>query len=313
VRSSGAARNWLKRFIRRRATAGEPRQVYGRGNKGCSAYGLRTVGRDLRADRNKHSFPDRPAPSTGFLHSCMLSLAQRSSRWSRFLSTLPNNTYSDPRWLGWQVVIGIEVHAQLKSRKKLFSGEPRTAGYALDSFPTGAFEIPGRMTHPNLLPPAFPPLTRRSRGPCPFVFQTRFESSHRLHSDLQRLNPTCVALGVRAALALNSNVQHRSTFDRKHYFYQDLPTGYQITQHYGTASVRDPPYISANSLVAPISLGGYLTLGNGVRRVGIKQIQLEQVRSSLPPPSARPCRSSRLGHRQIHLRCSSREVVHRSE
>ena len=72
------------------------------------------------------------------------------------------------------------------------------------------------------------------------------------------------------------------SFRRKHYFYQDLPTGYQTLQHYGTASV-DPSHISANSLVAPISLGGHLTLGNGVRRVGIKQIQLEQVRSSAPP------------------------------
>ena len=140
------------------------------------------------------------------------------------------------------------------------------------------------MTHPSLPPPASSPLTRRSREPYPFVLRTRFESSHRSHPDLQSLNPTCVALGVRAALALNSNVQLRSTFDRKHYFYQDLPTGYQITQHYGTASVRDPSHISANSSVAPISLGGHLTLGNGVRRVGIKQIQLEQVRFSAPPP-----------------------------
>jgi len=169
------------------------------------------------------------------------------------------------------------------------------------------------MTHPSLLPHAFPPLTRRSRGPYLFVFGTCFESSHRSHPDLQRLNPTCVALGVRTALALNSNVQRRSTFDRKHYFYQDLPTGYQITQHYGTASLRVTSYISANSPVAPISLGGHLTLGNGVRRVGIKQIQLEQVRSFALPPSAQPYRSSRLGHRQIRLRCSSREVIHRSE
>ena len=144
------------------------------------------------------------------------------------------------------------------------------------------FKILGRTTRPNPPPPAFPPLTRRSQAPCQFVLRTRFESAHRLNSDSQRLNPTCVALGVRTALALNSNVQRRSTFDRKHYFYQDLPTGYQITQHYGTASVRDPPYSSANPPVAPISLGGHLTVGNGVRRVGIKQIQLEQVRFSLP-------------------------------
>ena len=82
---------------------------------------------------NTESFPDRLAPTAGLLHSCMLSLVRRSSRWSRSHSTLPNNARSDPRWLGWQVVIGIEVHAQVKSRKKLFSGERRTAGYAVDS------------------------------------------------------------------------------------------------------------------------------------------------------------------------------------
>ena len=48
-------------------------------------------------------------------------------------------------------------------------------------------------------------------------------------------------------------------------------------------SVADPPFISANCLVAPISLGGYLMLGSSVRRVGIKQIQLEQVRVSRSP------------------------------
>ena len=51
----------------------------------------------------------------------------------------------------------------------------------------------------------------------------------------QRLNPTCVELGVRTAIALNAEVQHRSAFDRMHYFYADLPSGYQITQQYGTA------------------------------------------------------------------------------
>lgn len=40
-------------------------------------------------------------------------------------------------------------------------------------------------------------------------------------------------LGVRTAIALNAEVQHRSAFDRKHYFYADLPSGYQITQQYG--------------------------------------------------------------------------------
>lgn len=152
----------------------------------------------------------------------MLPLARRSSRCLRSYSTHTNNTGSDPRWPGWQVVVGIEVHAQIKSRKKLFS----------DSWTND---------------PPQPPSTRVS------AFDASFPGT------LPRLNPSCVALGVRTALALNSVVQRRSTFDRKHYFYKDLPAGYQITQYY-----------------APISLGGYLILTNLVRRVGIKQIQLEQ-------------------------------------
>ncbi|KAF9782250.1 Glutamyl-tRNA amidotransferase B subunit [Thelephora terrestris] len=156
------------------------------------------------------------------MHRCMLSLARQSSRWSRSHSTLAENASGDPRWFGWQVVVGIEAHAQIKSRKKLFS----------DSWTND---------------PPQPPSTRVS------AFDASFPGT------LPRLNSTCVALGVRTALALNSNVQRRSTFDRKHYFYKDLPAGYQITQHY-----------------APISLGGYLMLANCMRKVGIKQIQLEQ-------------------------------------
>ena len=52
------------------------------------------------------------------------------------------------------------------------------------------------------------------------------------------LNHAAIELGIRAGLALNSQVQHFSKFDRKHYFYPDLPTGYQITQFYNPI-IRD--------------------------------------------------------------------------
>jgi len=173
----------------------------------------------------------------------MLSLARRSSRWLRPHSTLANNASSDPRWPGWQVVVGIEVHAQVKSRKKLFSGKRFIPGYADNSsFRLEFLKTLGRTTRPSTRPLAFPRSTRRSREPYQFVLQACFRSTPHLNSDLKRLNPTCVALGVRTALALNSNVQCRSTFDRKHYFYQDLPAGYQITQHYGTVSARESPF-----------------------------------------------------------------------
>ncbi|KAF9777408.1 GatB/GatE catalytic domain-containing protein [Thelephora terrestris] len=135
-------------------------------------------------------------------------------RWSRSHSTLAENASGDPRWFGWQVVVGIEAHAQIKSRKKLFS----------DSWTND--------------PPNLP--------------------------QLADLTQPVLLSGVRTALALNSNVQRRSTFDRKHYFYKDLPAGYQLLN------------ITVQLRSSPISLGGYLMLANCMRKVGIKQIQLEQ-------------------------------------
>ncbi|KAG1735696.1 GatB/GatE catalytic domain-containing protein [Suillus paluster] len=128
----------------------------------------------------------------------------------------------DKRWPGWQVIIGIEVHAQIKSRRKLFS----------ESFTSRPGEIPN--TTVSAFDAAFP-------------------------GTLPTLNPKCVELAVRTALALNSEVPSRSAFDRKHYFYSDLPAGYQITQRY-----------------SPLAKGGYLKLSKGDVAVGITQIQLEQ-------------------------------------
>ncbi|KAI0322508.1 Glutamyl-tRNA amidotransferase B subunit [Amylostereum chailletii] len=128
----------------------------------------------------------------------------------------------DKRWPGWELVVGIEVHAQIKSRQKLFSD-------AWTSDPGGSPNI-----HVSPFDAAFP-------------------------GTLPRLNEKCVALAVRTAIALNSDVQTRSTFDRKHYFYSDLPAGYQITQRYD-----------------PIAKGGFLNLSQSGIAVRIEQIQLEQ-------------------------------------
>lgn len=53
---------------------------------------------------------------------------------------------------------------------------------------------------------------------------------------VKRINSKCVQLTVATSLALMGNVQPVSFFDRKHYFYPDLPAGYQITQHYGKST-----------------------------------------------------------------------------
>ncbi|KAI7854614.1 Aspartyl/glutamyl-tRNA amidotransferase subunit B (Asp/Glu-ADT subunit B) [Circinella umbellata] len=128
---------------------------------------------------------------------------------------------------GWEAVIGIEVHAQIDSKTKLFSGNMETS-----------YEEPpnSKVSMVDLAYPGVQP----------------------------RLNEECVELAVKTALALKATVQKRSRFDRKHYFYPDLPQGYQITQQ------REP-----------IARGGMITLTelDGVSEpfhVGLHQIQLEQ-------------------------------------
>ncbi|KAK2465978.1 hypothetical protein APHAL10511_001619 [Amanita phalloides] len=139
----------------------------------------------------------------------------------------------DPRWPGWQVIIGIETHAQIKSRQKLFSSAHNAT---LGEVPN-AYVAPFDAAFPGTLP---------------------------------RLNATCVDLAIRTSLALNCDVRMKSAFDRKHYFYPDQPSGYQITQHY-----------------APLALNGKIDVicPPSSFLVRIKQVQLEQdtAKSTLNP------------------------------
>ncbi|KAJ6584815.1 glutamyl-tRNA amidotransferase [Mycena capillaripes] len=143
-------------------------------------------------------------------------------RQTSLLARQLRRAFHDQRWPGWQVIIGIETHAQIKSRQKLFS----------DSLTSSLGDAPN--IHVSPFDAAFP-------------------------GTLPKLNQDCVDLALRTAIALDSKIQTRSSFDRKHYFYSDLPSGYQITQHY-----------------APIALGGHLYIPNRDSPIRIKQIQLEQ-------------------------------------
>ncbi|CAE6445656.1 unnamed protein product [Rhizoctonia solani] len=148
------------------------------------------------------------------------------SRWARPFSSLSTGGTGATSLSEWQPVIGIEVHAQIKSRRKLFS----------DSFTDV-------QAGPNILPD-----DRIS------LFDAAFPGC------LPHFNRKCLDLTIRTSLALGSDVQRRSSFDRKHYFYPDLPSGYQITQKY-----------------SPIARGGNLQLlGHEGKLVRIQQIQLEQ-------------------------------------
>ncbi len=92
----------------------------------------------------------------------------------------------------WEVVIGLEVHAQVVSRAKLFSGSATDFGAEPN-------------TQVSLIDSAMP-------GMLPVI------------------NAECVAQAVRTGLGLNAKINLRSVFDRKNYFYPDLPQGYQISQ-----------------------------------------------------------------------------------
>jgi aspartyl-tRNA(Asn)/glutamyl-tRNA(Gln) amidotransferase subunit B len=124
----------------------------------------------------------------------------------------------------WETVIGLEVHARMTAKQKLFSNS-KSIGY----FPNQ--QVSG------------------------------FDAA--IPGTLPRLNQHCVELAVKTALALNATVASVTQFDRKHYFFPDLPNGYQITQQF-----------------RPIAKDGYLKfdLHNSDKetRVGIQQIQIEQ-------------------------------------
>jgi aspartyl-tRNA(Asn)/glutamyl-tRNA(Gln) amidotransferase subunit B len=93
----------------------------------------------------------------------------------------------------WEVVVGLEVHAQVASRSKLFSGASTAFGGAPNS-------------HVSLVDAAMPGM-------------------------LPVLNRECVAQAIRTGLGLKAQINLRSVFDRKNYFYPDLPQGYQISQY----------------------------------------------------------------------------------
>ena len=93
----------------------------------------------------------------------------------------------------WEVIVGLEVHAQITSRSKLFSG----ASTAFGGEPNA---------HVSLVDAAMP-------GMLPVI------------------NRECVAQAVRTGLGLKAQINRRSVFDRKNYFYPDLPQGYQISQY----------------------------------------------------------------------------------
>ena len=123
----------------------------------------------------------------------------------------------------WEVVIGLEVHAQVASKAKLFSGASTTFGAEPNS-------------NVSLVDAAMP-------GMLPVI------------------NKECVSQAVRTGLGLKAQINNRSIFDRKNYFYPDLPQGYQISQY-------KSPIVGEGRIL--------LDMPEETIEVGIERLHLEQ-------------------------------------
>jgi len=124
----------------------------------------------------------------------------------------------------WEMVIGLEIHAQVTSNAKLFSGASTQFGGEPNS-------------HVSLVDAAMP-------GMLPVI------------------NEACVKQAVRTGLGLNAQINLRSVFDRKNYFYPDLPQGYQISQY-------KSPIVGEGEVTVDLDDGESIV-------VGIERLHLEQ-------------------------------------
>ncbi len=124
----------------------------------------------------------------------------------------------------WEVVVGMEIHAQVTSQSKLFSGASTAFGGEPNS-------------HVSLVDAAMP-------GMLPVI------------------NAECITQAVRTGLGLKARINLKSVFDRKNYFYPDLPQGYQISQY-------KSPVVGEGEVVVDMPDGETVT-------VGIERLHLEQ-------------------------------------
>ncbi|MBM3556313.1 MAG: Asp-tRNA(Asn)/Glu-tRNA(Gln) amidotransferase subunit GatB [Alphaproteobacteria bacterium] len=124
----------------------------------------------------------------------------------------------------WEMVIGLEVHAQVVSQAKLFSGASATYG----GDPNAKV---------SLIDAGFPGM-------------------------LPSINRVCVEQAVRTGLGLRARINLTSVFDRKNYFYPDLPAGYQISQY-------KQPIVGEGEVEIDLPDGS-------TRRIGIERLHLEQ-------------------------------------
>ena len=123
----------------------------------------------------------------------------------------------------YEVVIGLEVHAQILSNSKLFSSSPTKFGAEPN-------------TQVSLVDAAFP-------GMLPVI------------------NEYCIKQAIKTGIGLKAKINNKSVFDRKNYFYADLPQGYQISQYKN-------PIVGEGNVI--------LDMPYGQRKIGIERLHLEQ-------------------------------------
>lgn len=123
----------------------------------------------------------------------------------------------------YEAVIGLEVHAQLLTKSKLFCGDEASFG-----------------AEPNM---HISPITLAHPGTLP------------------RLNKEAIELAVKMGLACNCEIEEKNYFARKHYFYPDLPKGYQLSQH-----------------TTPVCKGGFVKIktGAGEKNILLNRIHMEE-------------------------------------
>lgn len=124
----------------------------------------------------------------------------------------------------WELIVGLEVHCQIISKAKVFSGASTAFGAEQN-------------THVSFVDAAFPGM-------------------------LPVLNEKCVEQCVKTGLGLNAKINKYSRFDRKNYFYADLPSGYQISQLYH-------PIVGEGFVEITTDQGG-------TRKIGVERLHLEQ-------------------------------------
>jgi len=129
----------------------------------------------------------------------------------------------------WEIVIGMEVHAQVTSEAKLFSGASTAFGAAPNA-------------NVSLVDAAMP-------GMLPVI------------------NEECVRQAIRTGLGLKAEINHRSVFDRKNYFYPDLPQGYQISQYKQPIVGEGKVSVS----VGPDRQGNFEDIEIGIERLHLEQ------------------------------------------